>query len=154
MTDTAAAPELPPVKKVTRGSENRQRSKVIPIRMHPADAERLKADAADAGMSVSGYLASGRLGSEAAPRPRIRRRRTTADVAALLQACVEFSRADSLLNQIAHASNTLALFAEEQGAGRLLAEVRELRRAVERVGDKFDAPVAAIHAALGDDSQG
>jgi len=152
MTGTAAAVlELPaaPEKKAARGSENRQRTAAIRVRVHPVDAERLKVDAAAAGMSVAGYLASGRLGREAAPRPRIRRRRLQADVAALLQACVEFSRADSLLNQLTRACNTLALFAEEHGAARVLDEVQELRRQAELLQAKFDAPIAAIHAALG-----
>lgn len=154
MTEAAAILELPPVEKVTHGSERRQRTEAFLVRVHPADAERLKLEADAAGMSVAGYLASGRLGVEAAPRPRMRRRRATADVAALLQACVEFSRADSLLNQIARACNTLTLFAEEHGAARLLDEVQELRQQAELLQGKFDAPVAAIHAALGDDSEG
>ena len=158
MTGTAAAVlELPPAvpaKKAARGSENRQRTEAFLVRVHPVDAERLKTEAAAAGMSVAGYLASGRLGIEAAPRPRIRRRRTTADVAALLQALVNFSRADSLLNQVARSCNTLALFAEEHGAARVLDEVQELRRQAALLQAKFDAPVAAIHAALGDDSEG
>ena len=57
-------------KKVTSGSENRQRSTAIRVRVTPADAERLKAEAAAAGMSVAGYLVSGRL--------RLKRRRARA----------------------------------------------------------------------------
>jgi hypothetical protein len=114
-----------PVKKAARRSENRQRRAAFLVRVHPADAERLKAEADAAAMSVAGYLASGRLAREAAARPRIRRRRATADVAALLQACVQFSRADSLLNQIARACNILALFADEHGAARVLDELQE-----------------------------
>jgi hypothetical protein len=102
----------------------------------------------------AGYLASGRLGEEASPRPRIYRRRVTADVAALLQALVDFNRADTLLNQAVRALNTLALFAEDHGSARLLTEVRELRRTLDQLRDKFDVPVAAIQAALGDDREG
>jgi Mobilization protein NikA len=142
------------IKKVSSGSENRRRTTAVRVRLHPADAERLKTEAAAAGMSVAGYLASGRLGEEAAPRPRIHRRRVTADVAALLQALVDFNRADTLLNQAVRALNTLALFAEEHGTTRVLTEVRELRRTVDELRDKFDMPVAGIQAALADDREG
>jgi hypothetical protein len=141
-------------KKVTSGSANRQRTQAILVRVHPMDGERLRTEAAAVGISVAGYLATGRLGDEAAPRPRIRRRRVTVDVAALLQALVDFNRADNLLNQATRALNTLVLFAEEHGAARVLEEVQELRRTVDHVRGQFDAPVAAIHAALGDDSEG
>jgi hypothetical protein len=141
-------------KKVTSGSENRQRTRAIRVRLHPADAERLKIEAAAVGISVAGYLASGRLGDETALRPRIRRRHVAVDVTALLQALVDFNRADNLLNQAIRALNTLVLFAEEHGAARLAEEVHELRRTVDHVRGQFDAPVAAIHAALGDDSEG
>jgi hypothetical protein len=141
-------------KKVTSGSETRRRTTAVRVRLHPADAERLKTEAAAADMSVAGYLASGRLGEEAAPRPRMHRRRVTADVAALLQALVDFNRANTLLNQAVRALNTLALFAEEHGSARVLTEVRELRRTVDELRDKFDVPVAAIQAALGDDREG
>jgi hypothetical protein len=156
--ETPAVIHLPDLrqrtKKVTSGSENRRRTTAVRVRLHPADAERLKTEAAAAGMSVAGYLASGRLGEEAAPRPRIHRRRVTADVAALLQALVDFNRADTLLNQAVRALNTLALFAEDHGSARVLTEVRELRRTVDELRDKFDVPVAAIQAALADDREG
>ena len=44
----------------------------IRVRVHPADGERLKIEAAAAGMSVAGYLASGRLGDEGRSAPRIK----------------------------------------------------------------------------------
>jgi len=141
-------------KKVSSGSEKRRRSAGVLVKLTPADHVRIKEAAAAAGMSAAGYLASGRLDAEEAPRPRIRRRRVTADVAALLQALVDFNRADTLLNQAVRALNTLALFAEEHGAARVLTEVRELRGTVDRLRVQFDAPVAAIQAALADDREG
>ena len=71
-----------------------------------------------------------------------------------MQGLVSFNRANSLLNQQTHVANTLALFAEEHGAERLLAEVRELRRGVELLREQFEAPLAAIQAALGDEHEG
>jgi hypothetical protein len=142
------------VKKVTSGSEKRQRTQSIRIRVHPADGERLKIEAAAAGMSVAGYLASGRLGPEAAPRPRMRRRQVAADMAAFTQAMVEFRRAANLLNQQTRAQNTLALFAKEHGAGQLLDAVRELGRGDELLRDEFKVALAALHAALANDREG
>jgi hypothetical protein len=156
MSEATAALELPaePVKKVTRGSENRKRTAAFLVRVHPADAERLKAEAADAGMSVAGYLASGRLGSEAAPRPRMRQRRAKADVAAMLQALVAFHRANNNLNQTAHTGNMMMMFAAEHGAEKLVEMGRELVDAVRALRDDFAPVLAAIDAALGDDSEG
>ena len=56
-------------KKVTSGSENRQRSTAIRVRVTPADAERLKTEAAAAGTSVAGYLVSGRLTDRSGDAP-------------------------------------------------------------------------------------
>ena len=142
-----------PTKKVTSGSENRQRTQAIRVRVHPADGERLKVEAAAAGTSVAGYLASGRLGDEAAPRPRIRRR-APVDVTALTQALVAFNRGTSLLNQTAHAANSMALMGGALGPGRLADELRELRREIEQIKESFAAPIAAILAALSHDSEG
>jgi hypothetical protein len=142
------------VKKVTSGSEKRKRSVAILVRVHPTDAEQLRVDAEAAGMSVAGYLASGRLGPEAAPRPRMRRRQVSADMAAFTKAMVEFRRAATLLNQQARAQNTLALFAKDQGAGQLLDAVRELGRGDELLRDEFKVALAALHAALANDREG
>lgn len=141
-------------KKVTSGSENRQRTTAIRVRLHPADAARLKEEAADAGMSVAGYLASGRLGEEVAARPRLHRRRVRADVSAFLEGVVEIRRTNSLLNQQTRAANTFALFAEEHGAARLTEEVRAWRRSIDLLLKKFEGPIAAIHAALDDEREG
>jgi hypothetical protein len=143
-----------PRKKVTRGSENRQRSVPILVRVHPADGARLRADAEAAGMSVAGYLASGRLGSETAPRPRMRRRHVSADMAAFLKAMVEFSRAANLLNQQTRVQNTLALVAQERGAAQLREDVRALARANDELRQQFAVALAAIHGALGDVHEG
>ncbi len=141
-------------KKVTRGSEKRKRSDAFLVRVHPVDGAQLRADAEAAGMSVAGYLASGRLGPEAAPRPRMRRRHVSADMAAFLKAMVDFSRAANLLNQQTRAQNTLALFAEERSAAQLLEEVQALGRANDELRQQFAAALAAIHGSLGDVHEG
>lgn len=102
-------------------------------------------------MSVASYLASGRLGDEAAPRPRIRRR-APVDVTALTQAIVAFNRGTNLLNQATRAANSMALMGG--GRDRLADEARELRREIAQIKDSFAAPIAAILAALSHDSEG
>ena len=141
-------------KKVTSGSENRQRSTAIRVRVTPADAERLKAEAAAAGTSVAGYLVSGRLTVEAATRPRMNRRPASADTAALTQALVELNRVGNNLNQIARALNELALVAREQGSRRLELRIEALDAAIRDAPDVLAVPLAAIQAALSRDREG
>ena len=142
-------------KKVTSGSENRQRKAGVFVRLHPADEARLKIEADAAGISLAGYLASGRLDKETAYRPRLKRRRATADVAAYLDGLVDFRRGTSLLNQGTHALNRMALVAEAEGCGgRMVEELAALRGEIEQIKQRFAAPVAAIQAALSDDREG
>jgi len=143
-----------PKRKGRSGSENRQRTTAIRVRLHPADAERLRREAADAGLSLAGYLAQGRLGAESAVRPRARQRPPAVDELALMRALAAFSRVHSNLNQIAHALNRLALFAEEWGAARVLDELDTLRRPVEGLREQFAAPLAAISGAVWHDREG
>ena len=135
-------------KKATSGSEKRQRSKAIRVRVLPAEMERLKAEAAAARMSVAGYLASGRLGEEKAQRSRVTRRRATVDVSALMDALIAFNRAGNNQNQIARALNELLLVAHEQSNARLASEVEALAEAIRGLPVLFAEPVAAIMAAL------
>jgi hypothetical protein len=155
--DAPAVIHLPdlrqPMKKVTSGSENRQRTTAVRVRLHPADAERLKTEAAAVGMSVAGYLAAGRLGSEAAPRPR-KRGRAPVDAAALTAALVAFNRAGNNQNQTTRALNELLLVARDQSNARLESMVLELADAIRGLPGLFAAPVAAILAAMGHDREG
>jgi hypothetical protein len=144
-------------KKITSGSEKRQRTCAIRVRVLPADLERLKIEAAEAGISVAGYLASGRLGKETAYRPRLKIHRTTADVAAYLDGLVDLRRGNSLLNQETHAVNRIALVAEAQGCDdRMVEELAARRPVIEDIKQMFAAAVATIQAALSksDDSEG
>ena len=122
-------------KKVTSGSENRQRTPAIRVRVHPADAERLKAEAAAAGTSVAGYLASGRLGDEAAPRPRIRRR-APVDVTGFDAGLVDVQPGRQPAEPDGPRARThWRCWRGTLGPGRVADEVRELRRdgrAIER----------------------
>ncbi|MBV8577306.1 MAG: hypothetical protein JOZ58_19980 [Acetobacteraceae bacterium] len=141
-------------KKVTSGSNKRQRTTAVRVRLHPADLDRLKLEAAEAGMSVAGYLASGRLGTEAAARPRMTRRRMRADVSAFLEGVVEIKRGNSLLNQQTHATNLMMLFAEEHSAARLADEVRAWRLSLDRLWEQNAVTHAAILAALDSEREG
>jgi hypothetical protein len=141
-------------KKVTSGSENRQRSTAIRVRVTPADAERLKEEAAAAGMSVAGYLVSGRLTVEAATRPRRSRRPVSVDTAALTHALVELNRVGNNLNQIARALNELALVAHEQSSRRLEFQIEALDAAIRCAPDALAVSLTAIQAALSRDREG
>lgn len=141
-------------KKVTSGSENRQRSRAIRVRVFPADEQRLKIEAAAAGMSVAGYLASGRLGDEAPVPPRLSRRPMTVDAPALMQALVDLNRVGNNQNQMTRALNELVLIAREQSSRRLENLAEELADAIRGLPEAFAAPVAAILAALNRDSEG
>jgi hypothetical protein len=156
MSEAAAVIHLPdrsqPAPKATtrHGSEKRKRSAGILVKLTPADHQRVKEDAAAAGMSAAGYLASGRLDREAAPRPRIRQHRARADVAAMLKALVAFHRANNNLNQTAHTGNMMMLFAADHGAEKLAEIGRELVQAVRAQQNEFAPVLAAIQAALDD----
>jgi len=139
-------------KKVKSGSEKRQRSATVALRLLPADFERLKIEAAAARKSVAAYLVSGKFREEKTYRPR--RRGRMVDDAALTKALVAFNRAGSNQNQIARALNELLLIAREQSNARLASEVESLTGAIRGVPAMFGEPVAAIKAALnysGDD---
>ena len=141
--------------KVRHGSEKRQRSAGILVKLTPADHQRVKTEAAAAGMSAAAYLASGRLNNETARRSRMNRRRhVTINEAALLRGLVEFNRASNNLNQVAHTGNLLMLFAEEHGADRLLNEARQIVHAVEALRSDMAVPLSAILAALTDVREG
>jgi hypothetical protein len=102
------------------GSDKRQRSDGVFVRLLPAQFVRLKMEAADARMTVPAYLLAGRLGPDAVPPPRRRPRRiATVETQALMAALVALNRANNNQNQLARTGNTLALFAEEHGSERL-----------------------------------
>ena len=145
-------PDLAPRKKARSGSNKRQRSAGILVKLTPADHQRVKTEAAAAGMSAAGYLASGRLGEEQAYRPRLRRR--PINEPALMRALAAFHRANNNLNQTARTGNTMVLFAEEHGAARLAEIGRDLVQAVEGVHADIAPALAAILAAVSGDPQG
>ena len=91
---------------------------------------------------------------EAALRPRLSRRPTSVDTAALTQALVDFNRVGNNQNQIARALNELVLIAREQGNRRLEIRIEELAQSISELPATFAAPLAAIHAALSHDREG
>jgi hypothetical protein len=145
-------PDRPRPKKARSGSDKRQRSAGILVKLTPADHQRVKTEAAAAGMSAAGYLASGRLGEEQAYRPR--RRRHPVNEPALMRALAAFHRANNNLNQTARTGNTMMLFAEEHGAARLAEIGRDLVEAVEGVRADLAPTLAAILGAVSGDPQG
>lgn len=71
-----------------------------------------------------------------------------------MQALAALNRVHNNLNQIARSLNTLTLFAEEHGAGRLRDLLEDLRQPLELLQDEFAVPVAAILEAVRHDRQG
>jgi hypothetical protein len=154
------APEvihLPPPadipREVTRhGSEKRQRSDGVFVRLLPPQKARLKSEAADAGMTIPAYLLEGRLGPDTTPPRRRPRRIPTLETEALMKALVAFNRANNNLNQTTHTGNTMMLFADEYGSERLADHAADLARAVENLRADMAPALAAILAALDYDS--
>jgi hypothetical protein len=154
------APEvihLPPPadipREVTRhGSEKRQRSDGVFVRLLPPQKARLKSEAADAGMTIPAYLLEGRLGPDTTPPRRRPRRIPTLETEALMNALVSFNRALALLNQQTRVANTLALFADEYGSERLADHAADFAHAVENLQAETTPALAAILAALDYDS--
>jgi hypothetical protein len=100
--------------KSRHGSENCQRVEVVHVRVFPHELERLKVEAAAAGMSVAGYLRTGRLGDDAAG-PRIRQRLPAVEAELLARNNAELNHIGSNLNQTTRALNELVLIAREIG---------------------------------------
>jgi hypothetical protein len=142
-------------KKVTSGSANRQRQHLEQFRTDDAEHAALHALVRASGKSLGGFVMElVRIEAGSTSRPRLYRPCVHADMAAFLQAMVEFRRGNSLLNQQTRAVNTAMLFAEERGAAQLQGDVREWRRALDRLHEQFALAVASIHEALGDEREG
>lgn len=163
-TEPAPASEAPGVihlpdrrqltKKVTSGSNKRQRQHLERFRTDDAEHAALHEQLRATGLSLGAYVM--RLAAiEGGTVSRARRRgRAAVDVMALTQALVAFNRAGNNQNQTTHALNELVLIAREQGCDRLASQVRELAAALRGLPDLFAAPVAAIMAALNRDREG
>jgi hypothetical protein len=162
--DTSAVihlPYLPPPTESTprntrRGSEKRQRSACIPVKLTPADYQRVKAEAAAAGMSAAGYLASGRLGAETADRPRlrVRSRLPKLDTELLARNNAELNHIGSNENQRARALNELRMYAREIGADRLERLIADDLEQTRAIIDDIRRTLAANRRAFGYDSEG
>jgi hypothetical protein len=145
--------DLPPAP-ARHGSEKRQRSDGVFVRLLPPQKARLKSEAADAGMTVPAYLLAGRLGPDTTPPRRRPRRIPTLEMEALMSALVACNRRDNNLNQLARTGNTLTLFAEEYGCDRLADLTGDLVQAVKDLRADFAPVLAAILAAIGHDPEG
>jgi hypothetical protein len=83
------------------GSDKRQRSRMVSIRLTPTEAARLEADAVRAGLSLGGYARQVLLG---APPPR-QSRRPPVERELLAQAMRQLGRIGGNVNQLAHSAN-------------------------------------------------
>ena len=141
-------------KKVTSGSENRQRRNVERFRTDGIEHEALHEQLRALGLTLGEYVMQlGKIAGGEISRPR-RRGRASVDTVALTQAVVAFNRAGNNQNQIARALNELLLIAQEQSNARLESMVEELVDAIRGMPVLFAEPVAAVMAALNYDREG
>ena len=141
-------------KKVTSGSENRQRRNVERFRTDDIERAALHEQLRALGLSLGEYVMQlGKIAGGEISRPR-RRGRASVDTVALTQAVVAFNRAGNNQNQIARALNELLLIAHEQSHARLESMVEELVDAIRGMPVLFAEPVAAVMAALNYDREG
>jgi hypothetical protein len=149
-------PDVAAPAKARHGSEKRQRSAGVLVKVTPTDHQRLKADAAAAGMSVAGYLASGRLGDETASRPRARQRRRLPKIEAELLARnnAELNWLGNNQNQTTRALHELRIIAREIGADRLEYLIIDAIERSEAIAADLTRTLAANRRACGYDSEG
>lgn len=131
MADATPYPKNPP-----SGSETRQRQKGIRLRVNPDEQKDIETRAAQAGLSVSGYLRAVIFGKDT-PQPRAARR-PVVEKEALVKLRYELRKIGGNLNQIAHAVNA--------GKGFDAPGFAEIHAA-------HLAALRAIMAALGRDSE-
>ena len=149
-------PPIAAAKPARHGSEKRQRSACIPVKLTPDDYQRLKAEAAAAGMSAAGYLASGRLGAETADRPRlrVRSRLPKLDTELLARNNAELNHLGSNENQRAKVLNELRIYAREIGADRLERIITDDLEQTRAIIDDIRGTLTANRRAFGYDSEG
>lgn len=141
-------------KKVTSGSENRQRQHVERFRTDDIEHEALHEQLRSLRLTLGEYVMQlGAIAGGNVSRPR-RRGRVSVDSVALTQAVAAFNRVGNNHNQTARALNELLLIAQEQTNTRLESMVAELADAIRGLPDLFAEPVAAIKAVLSYDREG
>ena len=135
-------------KKVTSGSENRQRRHREWFRTDDAEREMLRERLRASGVGLGEYVMQlAEIGSGKFSRPR-RRGNSAVDTVALTQAAIAVNRVGTNVNQISRSLNELALIAREQKATRLESEILSLADAIRSMPASFEEPMAAIMAAL------
>lgn len=107
------------------GSERRQRSKDVRIRLTPAEYATLLAMAERAGLSLGGYARQALLEAE----PPRQARRPPIERAELAKLLGQIGRIGSNLNQIARHANVEGRFTDEAALHQLCDELRSIRDA-------------------------
>jgi hypothetical protein len=112
------APQLPP-RASRSGSESRQRTEVLQVRLSPEECAELDAAAEAAGLAIASYVRF-KLSDGTAPRSV---RRPPADLEALRALLAQLGKVGSNVNQIAHKLN-----AEQSPSAEAVREaVRDVR---------------------------
>jgi len=109
-----------------RGTEKRQRGRLVAMRCTPAEAAALEARAAQAGLSISAFLRALAVG---APGPRAVRR-PAIEKEALARALGLLGRYGGNLNQLAHVANATGAMPIARELADLVREVREVKAAL------------------------
>lgn len=109
-----------------RGSEKRQRARLVPVRCTEAEHAAIAATAAEAGMSAGAYLRALALGS---PGPRAARR-PPIEREALARILGHLGKLGSNVNQLAYVANTAGATLSSRQLDQIGDEVREIRSAV------------------------
>jgi hypothetical protein len=108
-----------------RGSETRQRSKTVTVRLTPPEFDALAARAAASGLKPPGYIRAAAAGA-AGPRAR---REIPASVNELRQLLGAVGKLGANVNQLAAAANRGEVPAERELSSAALA-VRDMRAAI------------------------
>jgi hypothetical protein len=109
-----------------RGTEKRQRGRLVAVRCTPEEAASLEARADAAGLSVGAYLRAAALGTTGVRAVR----RPSVEKAALGRALGLLGRYGGNLNQLAHAANAAGAMPTTAELEALRREVREVKAAL------------------------
>jgi len=129
LTAATKAPETPPKRPAPWRGRKRvsdPKDKFVAVRCTPAQHAALTAAAAQAGLSVGGYLRATALGSAGVRAVR----RPTVERTALARVLAELGKLGSNVNQLARVANTNGTMPEPDTLADIASDVRTMRDAL------------------------
>ncbi len=118
------------------GSENRQRSAPVSVRLLPEERVALQEKAREVGLSLASFLRASGLGT---PGPRARRS-PPVNAEALARATAALNRVGSNLNQAVHVLNASGAIGTAQDFHHTLLLIREAASAIREILGRKDRP--------------